>query len=292
MIKKILCIILHFGNEDLTWNCVKSLIQYDFLDIIISDNDITQSINLINDYKEKVTIFRTGGTDGFAQANNRTVTSCRKKEHFAVLLLNNDTIAADGSILLLKKALDNKKVGAVGPCMPYLQQPEIVWACGGYINKLTVTLGGVQEKGNGTPFDVDYLPGAAILCKLTCWDKVGGLPEKYFLAYEEAEFALRIKKLGFRIIVDPKSIIYHKVGMSSDPKPKYRYNSIRNRMKFASFIWGKPIGSAYVITLSFLVTILKRRNISLWMNAVWDELRNLPLDRDSLITAENKFKKY
>jgi len=44
------------------------------------------------------------------------------------------------------------------------------------------------------PYDVDYLPGAAILCRLNVWDMVGGLPEKYCFCFEEAEFALRIRK--------------------------------------------------------------------------------------------------
>lgn len=135
------------------------------------------------------------------------------------MLLNNDTIVLPGAIQKLRENLHEEKVGAIGPCMPYSDNQDIVWACGGFIRNFRLTISGRKEVIKPEPNDVDYLPGAAILCKMNVWDQVGDLPEKYFLAYEEAKFALRVKNLNYRIMVHPKAKILHKVGMTSINEP-------------------------------------------------------------------------
>ncbi len=157
-----------------------------------------------------------------------TVSAFRNLSHDSVLLLNNDTVVLADAIARLRRLLGSKNIGAVGPCMPFLSRPEQIWACGGLIRKIRIFIGGLREIKRTEPYDVDYLPGAAILCRLSVWDNLGGLPDKYFLAFEEAEFALEIRKLNLRIMVDPTAKILHKVGMSSHSQPMYIYNKIRN----------------------------------------------------------------
>jgi len=231
-----LCVILHYGDEQVTWECVDSIVSHDFLDILIADNDPSQKIEIPQRYINKVRLIRTGGIAGFAEANNMAVREGRNTTHRSILLLNNDTVVLSDAVQLLRQLLDTENVGACGPCMPFASRPEQIWACGGYINKFTISIGGLGKRSTPEPYDVDYLPGAAILCRSDVWDLVGGLPEKYYLAFEEAEFALRVKKFNFRIMVHPGAQILHKVGMSSDYQPMNCYNEIRNRMRFGSFL--------------------------------------------------------
>jgi GT2 family glycosyltransferase len=145
------------------------------------------------------------------------------------------------------------------------------------------------EIAKSKPYDVDYLPGAAILCRLSVWDLVGGMPEKYYFAYEEAEFALRIRKQKFRIIVLPEARILHKVGMSSDKQPMYIYNDIRNRLKFGRFLWGKLPG----FLLAAFWNLIGLRNTSyglaLWSRAVFDEIRGVALNLATLLEVKRDF---
>jgi GT2 family glycosyltransferase len=286
--KKILCVILHFGSENDTWACVGSLLGYNYLDIVVSDNDPAQSIEAPDQLKYRVRIYRTGGSAGFSAGNNMAVGACRNESHDSVLILNNDTIALPGSLDKLRLLLAQDGVGAVGPCMPYLSDPKKIWACGGYINKFRIRIGGVRPSKATTFFDVDYLPGAAILCSLIVWDQVGGLPEKYFLAYEEAEFALRIKKLNLRILVDPNAKILHKVGMTSESRPHYIYNGVRNRIKFGQFIWGRFIGAVLAVCMTFL-NIRSVSTFNLWFLAVKDEFFGVPLNREALLLVKERY---
>ncbi len=285
-----LCIVLHYGDEDVTWECVDSIVAHDFLDIVIVDNDPAQRIEIPQRFRDRVRIFRTGGEAGFARANNMAVRACRNVTHRAVLLLNNDTVVLSDAVQRLRRLLDADGVGAVGPCMPFAGRPDQIWACGGVIRKFRVSIGGLSRIRGPEPYDVDYLPGAAILCRLSVWDLVGGLPEKYFLAYEEAEFALRIRKQQFRVMVHPEARILHKVGMSSDRQPMYMYNGIRNRLKFGQFLWGRLPGFLGVAILALSLGLRQRPySVALWWRAVTDEMRGVALDGATLQDVKDSF---
>ncbi len=285
-----LCVVLHYGSTVDTWNCVRSLMGIDALDILVADNDPTQSLNTPEDLVCKAEIFRTGGSAGFAQANNMAVRYGRRRDHDSVLLLNNDTLLSDGALTELLAVLDQDDVGAAGPCMPVMGDQGTIWACGGVIDRLRLAIHGIQPPPDGLPCDVDYLPGAAILCKLEAWDLAEGLPESYFLTYEEAEFALRLKEHGYRIMVAPKAIVLHKAGMSSDRRPMHVYNAVRSRIRFSQYVWGRVRGFLWAIPVTFIGTRCTRHGFTLWALAVADEIRGEALDRAALQKVNRRYK--
>jgi GT2 family glycosyltransferase len=254
----------------------------DGVDILVADNDPAQNIQTPPEFVNSVELYRTGGVAGFSASNNMAVKFGRKKHHDFVFILNNDTLVESGALPELLAALNDEDIGAVGPCIAFADDPAKIWACGGTIERARLKIVGLLTPLGDTPYDVDYLPGAAILCKLKAWDLVGGLPERYFLAYEEAEFALRLKACGYRIVVAPRARILHRVGMSSDLQPMYIYNAVRNRVRFGQYLFGKRLG----FLLGALNTMSEMRKSKhgyrLWASGLGDELRNNPLDRAAL----------
>lgn len=282
-----LCVILHYGSEEDTNKCLKSLMTEEDLDIIVSDNDPFQSFSLPKEFADNVKVFRTGGQAGYSEGNNLAVNEFLNELHDSVLILNNDTSVEIGALKLLKQCLfNNYKIGAVGPCMPFADSPNKIWACGGFVNKLTLAVGGLQPISDRA-YEVDYLPGAAILTKAALWREIGGFSEKYFLAYEEVEYAFEVKKRGQKVMAVPNSMILHKVGMSSQMRPKYFYNNVRNRLIFSKYLYGNFLG--FVIG-SIVTTILVKgrtregflHRLRLWSLAIFDELFSKPLNRQRL----------
>jgi GT2 family glycosyltransferase len=292
---KTLCVILHYGSQDYTDKCIESLVNEKKLDIVISDNDPSQSYEPPQHIREFVNIIKTGGSAGFSEANNIGVNAFLTKEHGSIFILSNDTIVIKSALDYLRDTLNSSEVGAVGPCMPYVSNPKKIWACGGYISKLKVAVGGLQPKSN-QPYQVDYIPGAAILCRSDLWKEIGGFNEEYFLAYEEVEFAQEVKKKGFKIMADPRSIILHHVGISSQRLPKYYYNNIRNRLIFSKYLYGKRIGLLYAITITLLSFLNARspkellQRIRLWTKAIKDDLKDIPISRQILQSITEQFK--
>jgi GT2 family glycosyltransferase len=293
MHKKTLCIILHYGSEEVTWNCVASLISEQNTDIVISDNDPAQCLLAPQQFETMVTIYKTGGEAGFAEGNNLPAAFFLSEEHDSVFILNNDTLVQSGALGRLRKTLEAPDIGAVGPCLPYAQNPKKIWACGGWINRRTLGVGGLRKCQSRKVFDVDYLPGAAMLCKAEIWQSLNGLPEKYFLAYEEAEFALEVRRLGYRVVVNPGAVILHYIGMTRQPKPMYFYNGIRNKLKFGKYLygswWGTLLGlmvTAYNVKAMSIDAV--RLRFMLWWWAIRDEVTHVQLNRKRLLlVAQN-----
>lgn len=277
-----LCVVLHYGSEADTWRCVQTLVGVDALDILVADNDPMQNLSVPPRLRGRVEVFRTGGSMGFAQANNMAVRHGRRPYHDTLLLLNNDTLVAADAWIELMAVLCQDRVGAVGPCMPATDREGRIWACGGVIHRFRVSISGRRPPADAAPCEVDYLPGAAVLCMMDVWELVGGLPEKYFLGYEEAEFALRLRGQGYRVMVAPMAIVFHKVGMSSDRQPKYVYNSIRGRIRFGQHLWGRRLGFLLASANTLRETTDLQAGLRIWARAVADEMRGRPLDAAAL----------
>ncbi len=293
-----LCVILHYGSENLTNECIKSLINNKFtnIDVVVSDNDPSQSYKLPDNLVANIDIIKTGGNVGFAKGNNIGVNNFLRDVHDSILILSNDTILTKNSLNLLKKTLFSKNnIGVVGPCIPYYDNPDKIWSCGGKINFLKLNING-SDKTDDLPYETDYLPGAAFLCRSDIWRKIGGFNEDYFLAYEEAEFSLEIKKRGLKVIVDPRCIVLHHVGMSKVRSSKYFYNEIRNRITFSKYIYGTKIGLTYSIIITLLYSLkapylksIKQRFL-LWIKAIHDELKRTKVTSKVLNLIEDEFK--
>lgn len=284
---KTLCIILHYGPEDDTWACVDSLLCQADLDIVVADNDPRQRLTPSKELPENVRILKTGGKSGFAEGNNIAVKEYLGPGHDSVLILNNDTFVDESALVAMRNALRLDRVGAVGPCIFYTNTEDI-WACGGWINKRKLLIGGHSACRNAETYDVDYLPGAAILCNARIWRELRGLPERYFLAYEEAEFALEIKRLGYRVVVNPKARISHRVGISSRRDTEYYYNNLRNRVIFSKYLYGARFGLFFGVIITSLSIWTKslntaRSRLILWWWAVADEISGKKLDRERLV---------
>lgn len=292
-LRHILCVILHYGSESDTNNCIRSLLNEKKIDIVISDNDPAQLYEIPVEFEDFVSVIKTGGFAGFSEGNNIGVDAFLSDNHQAILILNNDTIVKNGAINLMVNSLIADGVGAVGPCMPYAVMPSKVWACGGFINRLSLAIGGKKPKDR-LPYEVDYLPGAAILCRAELWKKIGGFNEAYFLAYEEAEFCLEIKKQGYKVLVEPRAEILHKVGMSSQRKPEYFYNTVRNRLIFSKYLYGNLFGFVYGMAMTMILFKSKSLKtayvkVSIWLKAIMDEYNDVKINRLIFTQIRNKY---
>mgnify|MGYP001110330152 CR=1 FL=1 len=150
-----------------------------------------------------------------------------------ILLLNNDTVIKEPNFLdiLVNYADKRRGIGIVGP-KTYYYKTNIIQFGGGKINNL---LGfaihmykGINKKNFNikTPYEVDYISSCCLLIKKEVLRKIGLLDPIYFAYYDDTDWCFRAKKAGYKIILIPKSTIFHQ--KYSVYKKNNKLNSIKS----------------------------------------------------------------
>lgn len=150
-----------------------------------------------------------------------------------------------------------------------------------------------KKNNKGGSGKVDYLPASCILLKLEVIERVGKLPEEYFFAYEEADFALNVKRAGYKVVVEPKAHIWHKVGLSSTWTPEMIYNSYRNRFLFLKRNYVFPFNLLFMIPLVIEfakpVTPGKLLSRKLLVEALFDHIKFKSVEEAHLLRIKQKY---
>jgi len=64
--------------------------------------------------------------------------------------------------------------------------------------------------------EVDYISGASIIIRKSAWEKIGGFDRRFIPAYyEDTDFAFELRKHGYKVMYQPKSIVEHFEGISN-----------------------------------------------------------------------------
>ena len=123
---------------------------------------------------------------------------------------------------------------------------------------------GFGEEDNGqyeTAHPTPYAHGAAMLIKREAIEKVGLMPECYFLYYEELDWSMMFTRAGYKIWYEPKCTIYHKESQSTGPNSPLRtYYLTRNRLLLVRRNpqeFNKTLAYIYLIGVVALRDILK-----------------------------------
>ena len=114
---------------------------------------------------------------------------------------------------------------------------------------------------NDTAHPTPYAHGAAMLIRQDAIDKVGLMPECYFLYYEEIDWSMMFTRAGYQIWYEPKCTIYHKESQSTgQDSPLRTYYLMRNRLLLVRRNpqeFNKTLAYIYLIGIVALRDILK-----------------------------------
>ena len=240
-------ILVNWKKYNLTSNCIDSLNKsnYKNFKIILVDNEYSEKslIDLRNKHKELI-VFKEKNNLGFAGGNNIGIRYALENDYDYIMLLNNDTEVTENFILPLVERIEKDHfLGAVQPLILNFSNKSIIWNAGGKLNKflgLTSTRLNNNKLNSSIVFDdyTDWISGCCILIKSEILTKVGLLDEKFFNYYEDVDWSLRMKSLGYDLGFVKESIIYHHGSSSSKNKKnkegvissKIHYFNIRNHI--------------------------------------------------------------
>lgn len=233
-------ITVNYNQTSLTCALLKSLrkVSYPDVEVIVVDNgsvdDPTKVIT--EDYRE-VKFMRSEKNLGFAGGNNLGIGTATGKY---LLFLNNDTEVDSGFLEPLVHLFEtHPEAGAASPKILYYESNEVIQYAGSTcVNPYTGRNKrvGFMEKDLGQHDQLrptDLAHGAAMMVPRSVIEKVGIMPEFFFLYYEEIDWCERIKKAGYNIYFVPASRVYHKESMSVGKNSTLKtYYMTRNRLLF------------------------------------------------------------
>lgn len=245
MVTKVVAIIVNYHSQNLICRCLRSLKQHlaQMPTVVVVDNsDYPDSWRVEEEFPDTI-ILRSDGNVGFAGGCNIGIRVALERGAEYILLLNPDTRAVDDFILPLTEVLDRNPVyGLVGPTIYREGTEKEIWFSGSWIRWW---LGGPRHLRSQAAVrrsgfrQVPFLPGCAMLLRAKAVREVGLMDERYFLYFEDADYALRFHYHGWKAGYVPDACILHSESSTTDfASEKYVYFFSRNRILFAR-LWAK-----------------------------------------------------
>ena len=214
----------------------------DYAEVVVCDNaSKDDSVAFMEEHFPQVKLLLNERNEGFARGYNLALQRVEAKYY---CLLNSDIEVTDGWIEPVIEQMDaNEKIAAVQPKLRSFDRRdefEYAGASGGYIDKYGYPFcrGRVfsnVEKDRGQyddVIDIFWATGAAMFVRSDVYHLMEGLDGDFFAHMEEIDFCWRIKNLGYKIKVNPASVVYH-IGGGTLPKN----NSYKTFLNFRNSLY-------------------------------------------------------
>lgn len=229
------------------------------MEVIVVDNASKQDeASIIQNKFPQVKVIRSEQNLGFAGGNNLGIKEAKGKYIF---LVNNDTVFKDFNLQSLIDRLESSpQIGIICPKIRFAWGDNPIQFAGYTpLSKITIRNQaiGFGEEDNGqynTAHLTPYAHGAAMLIKREAIEKVGLMPECYFLYYEELDWSMMFIRAGYEIWYEPACTIYHKESQSTGQNSPLRtYYITRNRFLLVKRNWHEIYKYLAYIYLTCLV---------------------------------------
>lgn len=168
-----------------------------------------------------VEVLALGENRRFAGGNNEGLRRVLAAGDDAAMLLNNDTECDPALLAELLGALErDPKAGAAAPLITYASPPDRIWYAGAHCIPALGYAGhrGLRVRNRGqyrVTQPTGYLTGCCLLARREVWAEVGLLDERYFIYAEDADWSLRARAAGWKLLFVPAAQLKHKVSASS-----------------------------------------------------------------------------
>ncbi len=252
-------IVVNYNQAALTLKCLDSIAAMDTgghnIHTILVDNGSQEELKLPKRYLDNdVELLRSASNLGFTGGNNMGMHAALERHNSEfVLLLNNDAVLDKRAVIqLCKYAEAHPTAGLICPKIYFFpgdeyhnksysrsQRGKVFWYAGGSIDWLNLNNfhRGVDEVDLGH-FDPqlfsDFATGCALFIRREALEKVGLLQKKYFLYYEDADWSMRARRMGYDIgFASNAKVWHHNAGSSGGAgSALHEYYQTRNRLLF------------------------------------------------------------
>ena len=222
-------ILVNLNGADHLRDCLDSLAQQDYpaqrLEVVLVDNASTDgSLELLAQDFSWVRVLPMHSNTGFAPAVNAGV---RAAEAQCVVLLNNDARVDQRFVSELVSKYDPGSGAVCVGARIMSWDGETV----DFVDGAVSYYGMGQQLGYGLPMadvlvedgsELLFACGGAMLVDRETFLNVGGLDHDFFAYFEDVDFGWRLWLLGFRVVLAPAAVAYHRMHGTSSRFPLHQ----------------------------------------------------------------------
>ena len=249
-------VILNWNGQHFLERFLPSVIASTYANkkVIVADNASTDnSIISLQQHFPQVEIIRNSNNEGFAKGYN---TALQQVSSDYYILLNSDVTVEPGWIEPVIELMESN--ASIGACQPKIlthaakHMFEYAGACGGWLDKFGYPFArgrmfDVLEEDKGQYDQVQtcfWASGAAMFVRADMYHVLGGLDEYFFAHQEEIDFCWRLQLAGYKVYVQPSSVVYH-VGGGTLPKGNHQKDFLNFRNNLVMLAKNFPLSAAF-----------------------------------------------
>ena len=262
-------VIVNWNAGLLLKECIDSIAHFGgdrIVEVIVVDNGSTDG-SQAHAVGSAVRLLRNGSNIGFAAACNQGAAACSSP---LLLLLNPDARLEPGVIDHVCEYFSKpaaRTVGIVGvalrddsgaiarSCSRFPTPLSLLWQSLGLNLAIPKAFKGpaMLEWNHETSRAVDQVIGAFFCIRADLFAALGGFDERFFVYYEEVDFALRARNAGWSSMYLAEFPAYHKGGGTSENVKATRlFYVLRSRLRFARKHFSVP-GIVLVVLSVFAI---------------------------------------
>lgn len=242
--KKTAIVILNWNGAQLFDTFLPSVIRNSQLqntEIIVADNASTdESVEVLKTRFPEVKIIALEKNYGFAEGYNQAL---KQVQADYIVLLNTDVKVSENWLQpILSRFEQNPDIAAIQPKIRSYNSPgqfEYAGAAGGFIDTygypfcrgriLNVVENDTNQYDEYSP--VFWATGACMFVRADLFEKAGGFDSDFWAHMEEIDLCWRLKNMGYKIMYEPESVVYHLGGGTlSYGSPQKIYLNFRNNL--------------------------------------------------------------
>lgn len=240
---RIVAIIVTWNSNDHVHRCLDSIAKstVPVATLVIDNHSTDDTASHVEARQDPACIVvRSGSNLGYAGGNNLGLSLTAGAGAGFVVIVNPDaTVEPDCVSRLAGSLRSDDAIGLASPAICYASTDRL-WYGGSDVD---LTTGAAYHLWEGRqlasmpeqPYETGRASGCVLALVPDRLRSVGFLDERYFLYYEEAEWSLRVREHGLRIVVVPAAVARHDIGHGAGgANPTYHYYMTRNRLLLAS----------------------------------------------------------
>jgi GT2 family glycosyltransferase len=223
------------NRREITLQCLRSLarIERDGLDIhvvMVDDGSTDGTSEAIQQEFPEVEIIHGDGNLWFTEGTNVGVRAALEHDPDFVLTMNDDQVFDSRFLKYLVETAEKYPRSIVGPLLLLWDTPHKLFQVsprwetlsGGWRHWHHQTVWTVPEK----PWEVDIIVGNCLLVPVQTIRECGLMDTKRYPGYGDSEYTPRLRKKGWRLLIDPRSRVFCQ---PNTPPPRVKKMSLKEK---------------------------------------------------------------